>query len=481
MLFNSFEFLLFLPSVVILYFLLPFRFRWVLLLGASYFFYMCWKPGYALLLFASTAVNYLAGYKIHSAPTGASKKVILWGAVALNLGLLSYFKYMDFFASTLNSVLIFTGSTTHISPFDIVLPVGVSFFTFQSMSYMLDIYHGKRGPEGHFGMFALYVSFFPQLVAGPVERSTSLLPQFFRKHDFDMDRLADGLKLILWGFFKKLVIADRLALFVNEVYGTSGDIASTPLILATYFFAFQIYCDFSAYSDIAIGSARIMGYELMDNFNRPYFAKSVPDFWRRWHISLTSWFREYLYLPLGGNRVSRWIWGRNVGIVFFLSGLWHGAAWHFVVWGLLHGAYIVVSIQTEGVRERVVEVTGLARFPKVRRMLQAVITFHLVTFAWIFFRAESLTKAISIVENIFTPSVVGLADIFSSPGGVDVIIGIVAIIFMELIHLIQGHGGMRHMLMDRPIVLRWALLYILIFATLIFGKFTAEEFIYFQF
>ncbi|MCE7945771.1 MAG: MBOAT family protein, partial [Chlorobi bacterium CHB1] len=310
MLFHSLEFIIFFPVVVAIYFLAPLRFRQFFLLLASYYFYMCWKAEYAVLILLSTGIDYVAALHMH--------KTSGRGNIFYEFPL-----------------------------FDILLPVGISFYTFQTLSYTIDVYRSEKTPERNFIKFALYVTFFPQLVAGPIERSTRLLPQFDHEHKFDANRVVSGLRLMLWGFFKKLVIADRLALYVNEVYNNPADYTGLPVIIATYFFAFQIYCDFSAYSDIAIGAARVLGFDLMKNFRQPYLAQSIGEFWKRWHISLSTWFRDYLYIPLGGNRVSRLRWYVNLMAVFLISGLWHGANWTFVVWGALHGSYFVLSLLTQ--------------------------------------------------------------------------------------------------------------------------------------
>ena len=321
MLFNSFEYFLFFPIVAMLYFGVPQRLRWVLLLAASYFFYMCWKPGYLLLIVASTLVDYWAGLGIGRATSVSGKRGYLAVSLTANLGLLFFFKYYNFFSDSLREFSRLWGGTLDIPHSDFLLPVGISFYTFQTLSYTIEVYRGNKEPERHLGIFALYVAFFPQLVAGPIERAQRLLPQFREKHEFVYDRVVSGLKLIAWGLFKKVVIADRLAGVVDVVYGNVDAHSGPAFVVATVAFAFQIFCDFSGYTDIAIGSARVMGFELMTNFRRPYFAASIPDFWRRWHISLSTWFRDYVYVPLGGSRVSRSRWYGNLFIVFLVSGL----------------------------------------------------------------------------------------------------------------------------------------------------------------
>lgn len=481
MLFNSLQFVLFFPIVVFLYFTIPSRFRWIFLLAASYYFYMCWKLEYVLLIISSTLVDYFAGIQMGKTKLKARRKKYLVLSLCTNLGLLFFFKYFNFFSNSLNAVFSHYNIFYHAPSFKILLPVGISFYTFQTLSYTIDVYRGVREPEKHLGIFALYVAFFPQLVAGPIERSTRLLPQFFKKNDFDPQRLLDGLKLILWGFFKKMVVADRLAVFVDRVYNNPGDYHGTSLILATYFFAFQIYCDFSGYSDIAIGSAHVMGYSLMDNFKRPYLSKSVSEFWKRWHISLSSWFKDYLYISLGGNRVAKTRWYSNILIVFVLSGLWHGANWTFLVWGILHGFYLLVSIWTRKLRHTVSNFLNLTKFPSVHNLLRVCITFHLVLFAWIFFRANSLSDAMTIIKNIFIGLDLHSAAVYVLSKKSELVLALLSILFVEIIHIVHRHKDMRHFFSDRPLWLRWAFYYSVIFGILIFGDFTNEEFIYFQF
>jgi len=342
MLFHSFRFLIFFPCVFFLYYLLPFRFRNYMLLAASYYFYMCWKPEFIVLILISTAIDYFCGLGI--AKFRKSKRVsraLLSVSMCMNLGLLFFFKYMNFFGETLTAVCRSISIPFSAPTLDLILPVGISFYTFQTMSYTIDIYRGRMKPEQNFITFALYVSFFPQLVAGPIEKAANLLPQLRQSHPFSYDNATYGLKLMAWGFFKKLVIADRLAaLLVDPVYQNTYHYYGGVFLLSSAAFALQIYCDFSGYSDIARGCAKTMGIDLMVNFKAPYLSASIREFWQRWHISLTSWFREYVYIPLGGNRKGPWKKVLFVTITFFLSGLWHGAGWNFVVWGLLHAVYL---------------------------------------------------------------------------------------------------------------------------------------------
>jgi len=482
MLFNSLHFLIFFPIVVGLYFSIAHKYRWILLLISSYYFYMSWKPEYIILIMISTIIDYIAGIQIHKSITKNRKKLFLSLSLLSNLGLLFAFKYFNFFSDSVRSIL------KQLSiPFDpitlkILLPVGISFYTFQTLSYTIDIYRGKIKPQKHLGIFAVYVSFFPQLIAGPIERAKNLLPQFFEKHYFDYKQVTDGLKLMLWGFFKKVVIADRLSIVVNTVYNNPTDYTGIPLILATIFFAFQIYCDFSGYSDIAIGASQIMGFRLMDNFKRPYFSRSISEFWKRWHISLSSWFKDYVYLPLGGNRVSIPRWYINLFIVFVVSGLWHGANWTFVVWGALHGFYLIFEIISKPLKNKILKITNLVKFPKIIKLLETGFTFVLVNIGWIFFRANNVQEAFYILTHLFSNIS------FQSPkaglGGIGwsgLIIAFSSIIFMEFIHLIQEHRSIRQFLDNKHLLLRWCIYLIIIFSILLFGVFENVEFIYFQF
>ena len=343
MLFHSFAYFTFFPCVVALYFAIPPRHRWALLLAASYYFYAAWKPEYLLLIVASTLVDYLVGLGLGRHREPRVRRWLLAASLILNLGLLGVFKYADFFGQSLAGLARALGGGRNIPALNLLLPVGISFYTFQTLSYTIDVYRGEREPERHLGRFALYVSFFPQLVAGPIERSTHLLPELRAARPFDLDRVLSGLLLFAWGLFKKLVIADRAAAFVDAVYADPERFQGPTIIVATYLFAFQIYADFSGYSDMAVGSARVMGIELMENFDRPYAARSITDFWRRWHISLSTWFRDYLYIPLGGNRVVPRRRLFNVLVVFVLSGLWHGASWTFVAWKAYHSVLFALT------------------------------------------------------------------------------------------------------------------------------------------
>jgi len=482
MLFNSVHFLLFFPLVVGIYFALSHRFRWILLLAASYYFYMCWKPEYVILIIASTLIDYYAARRMARCPARKSRRLYLILSLVSNLGLLFAFKYFNFFSESAR-VLFGQINIFYDAPvFQVLLPVGISFYTFQTLSYTIDVYRGKKQPESHLGIFALYVAFFPQLVAGPIERSTRLLPQLRKRHDFDYTRVTDGLKLMLWGFFKKVVIADRVAVVVNQVYNNPQSYEGTAIIIATYLFAFQIFCDFSGYSDIAIGAARVMGYDLMKNFNRPYHAGSISDFWKRWHISLSTWFRDYLYFPLGGNRVAKSRWYTNLLVVFLISGLWHGAAWTFVIWGALHGVYLISSIVTAPARRKLYRLVHLDPGSTLVRIWQTVFTFHLVCFAWIFFRANSLSDAMYLIGHMFSNIRLSLTGHNLGLAHKEVLIAGASILVMEIVHLIQTKYDLHTLISSKPIALRWVIYYALAGSIIFLGAFNiSNQFIYFQF
>lgn len=401
MLFNSFQFLVFFPVVTTLYFLLPHRFRWGLLLAASCYFYMAFIPQFILILFITITVDYFAGIGLESTQ-GNKKKWILLASILANVGMLGFFKYFNFANENIAAFANFIGWNYPIENLSIILPIGLSFHTFQSLSYTIEVYRGHQKAERHYGYLALYVLFYPQLVAGPIERPQNILHQLHEEHRLEYQRVADGLKWMAWGMFKKVVIADRMALFVNPIYDSPTSHEGPALVFATLAFAIQIYCDFSGYSDIALGSAQVMGIKLMKNFQHPYFARSISEFWRRWHISLSTWFRDYVYIPLGGNRSGARRTAINLFITFLLSGLWHGASWTFVIWGALHGIYIILNHWIEPRWTRFRDSGFAKRFPSLHNGLSLLSTFGLVCFAWIFFRASTLPDAFYIVTHLFS-------------------------------------------------------------------------------
>ena len=396
MLFNSFAFLLFFPIVCIVYFIIPsLKYRNLFLLAASYYFYMNWQPIYALLLLTSTGITYLASLGIDRFSDKKKKKNCLIASLALNLSILFFYKYYGFAAENVTALFSWLGIQIHVPDFQILLPVGISFYIFQALGYSIDVYRGDTRVEKNFFTYALFVSFFPQLVAGPIERSTNLLRQFYQKHQFDGDAAIEGVKIMLWGYFMKLVLADRCAMYVDMVYNHLNDHEGMSTAIATVLFSFQLYGDFAGYTFIAIGAARIMGFHLMDNFRRPYFATSITEFWRRWHISLSTWFKDYVYIPLGGNRVGHVRCYFNILVTFIISGLWHGANWTFLMWGMLHGVLLCI--------ERVLGFHK-TQWKGIRRFIHVVITFFVVYLSWVFFRANSLSDAFKALQLIFTPS-----------------------------------------------------------------------------
>ena len=489
MLFNSFEFIcIFFPLVTGLYFVLPHRWRWLLLLVASCWFYMAFVPVYILILGFTIAVDYFAGLWIERSE-GRKRKLLLTASIVANVGVLAFFKYFNFLNESIAGVVRGLGFHYGVPDLGIILPIGLSFHTFQSLSYTIEVYRRHQKAEHRFGIFALYVMFYPQLVAGPIERPGNLLNQINSTvpgtgmlSRFDSERVIEGLRQMLWGFFKKLVIADRCAVVVDQVYGAPEHYGALSIALATYLFAIQIYCDFSGYTDIALGAARVMGFNLMVNFRTPYRSASISEFWSRWHISLSSWFRDYLYIPLGGNRVVKWRWYYNLMIVFLVSGLWHGADWTYVIWGALHGSYLILALVFAPLLARFTRGIGLDRTPALKRWLNIFITVQLVSFAWIFFRADSIHDAGTLVQRLFqTPLALDdlrqlLADLPRSMLDLTVVL-CAGFVFIDPIYdawvkreqpLPRGLAGI-------------ALFAALLTAIVLFGYFGSTSFIYFQF
>ena len=486
MLFNSFQFAIFFTAVTILYFVLPHKHRWWLLLGASAYFYMVFVPFYIMILGVTIVVDYFAGIFIEEAQSRQRKKIYLTASLIANIGFLAFFKYFNFLNSNIIALADVLRWNYPIENLNIVLPIGLSFHTFQAMSYTIEVFRGRQKTERHFGIYALYVMFYPQLVAGPIERPQNMLHQFHEEHFFDYQRVTDGLKLMIWGLFKKVVIADRLAGLVNSGYANPSALSGPNLTLATIYFAVQIFCDFSGYSDIAIGAAQVMGFKLMINFKRPYLALSISEFWKRWHISLSTWFRDYLYIPLGGNQVSQWRWQLNLLIVFLISGLWHGANWTYVIWGFLHGIYLILEIQLQKIWNLIPEKIRAIPPAILMRFTQRIIVLVLVGYAWIFFRASSLEVAGHIAVKIFTgwtdgAALLNLAN--SILKNYELLVTFIAIAIMEVVHYFQERGSIRAALAQKPAVLRWALYVGILVCILVFGKIYSlpTDFIYFQF
>lgn len=490
MLFNSLEFLIFFPIVVLAYFLIPQRWRYLWLLGASYYFYGSWNPQYALLMATSTVITFLSGVFIGRAKTDMGKKLTVAASFVLNLAILFYFKYFYFTMDNINLVRLLLGLSVLTPKFDVILPVGISFYTFQALSYTMDVYRKDIEPEKNILKYALFVSFFPQLVAGPIERSKNLLSQVNDEHHFDYLRARSGLLIMLWGFFLKLVIADRAAILVNTVYNGAENFSGIMLVLATLAFAAQIYCDFASYSIIAQGAAKVMGFELMDNFRQPYLSLSIAEFWRRWHISLSSWFKDYLYIPLGGNRKGTLRKYINLMIVFLVSGLWHGASWNFVIWGAIHGIYQIAGAVTLPLRKFACAILGIDRKTGWYKWFQRIITLMLVTFGWIFFRSESLSGSIMIVKKIFTDlapwSIYGGGLTSMGLDSANIVVLILAIVILLWISLKENSGVQVFDRIEKcNLITRWIVYFALLFSVLIFGiygpGFEASQFIYFQF
>lgn len=494
MLFNSLSFLIFFPIVTFLYFLLPHRYRWTLLLLASVFFYMAFVPAYILILGMLIIIDYFAGRWIERAHP-ERKKVFLIISIMATGAVLFFFKYVDFFAVNLNALAGLLDWNYSLDLLHIALPLGLSFHTFQSLSYVIEVYRGKQKAERHFGHYSLYVMFYPQLVAGPIERPQHLLPQLQARQTFDYQHVVSGLKRMLWGLFKKVVIADRLAFFTGSVFANPAHFEGITLLAAAVYFAIQIYCDFSGYVDIALGSAKVMGIELTENFNRPYAARSVSEFWRRWHISLSSWVRDYIFLPLA-IRWRSWKLGGIIGattVTFIILGLWHGANWTFLVFGLLHGLAVSAELLTKKIREKL--------SLKLNRFLVwgigLVYTFAFWSFSLIFFRAQSLTDAFYIVSHLFSGLVdyasrvihyVGtagsglLAPLLAGQPREDFIIIIGAVLLLLIVELFPKKPPLETwFLRGVSTWLRWSAYYALIFIILFFGVFHKTPFIYFQF
>lgn len=478
MLFNSFQFLIFFPVVTVLYFLMSHRYRWFWLLSVSCYFYMAFIPAYIFVLFLTIIIDYFAAVFIEKTE-GRTRKAFLIASILSTCLVLFIFKYFNFFNANLAALARFVHWNYSIEGLSMILPIGLSFHTFQSLSYVIEVYRGRQKAEHHFGIYALYVMFFPQLVAGPIERPQNLLHQFREQHTPDYERITSGLRLMMWGFFKKIIIADRLAVFVGEVYGHPENFHGRIILWVTYCFAVQIYCDFSGYTDIARGAARVMGFELMKNFKSPYFAESVAEFWRRWHISLSTWFKDYVYIPLGGSHVSRWRWSLNLMIVFLISGLWHGANWTFIIWGALHGFYLLCSIMTEELRKKIAGFFGLNAYPNVRKALRIFITFHLVCFAWIFFRADSMEHAFTIIRNMFGQGAPGSVDYVDGFNFKEKIFIILCVLGLEFVQ--HNKDYLRKVFAQSPMPLRWAAYYGFILFLIFFGTYKTQQFIYFQF
>jgi alginate O-acetyltransferase complex protein AlgI len=472
MLFNSFYFLLFFPVVTILYFLLPHKWRWLHLLLASCVFYCAFIPVYILILFFTIIIDYIAALLIEGA-AGKKRKRLLIVSIVANVGVLAVFKYFNFLIGNMNGLMeMFHIAAAPLPLLHIILPIGLSFHTFQAMSYTIEVYRGHQKAERHLGIYALYVMFFPQLVAGPIERPQNIMHQFREHHKFDEADAVHGLRLMLWGFFMKVVVADRLGLYVNAVYGNVSNHNGTTLLLATILFSFQIYCDFAGYSYIAIGAARVMGFRLMTNFNRPYFASSVATFWKRWHISLSTWFRDYVYIPLGGNRTSKARHFFNLFFVFMLSGLWHGANWTFVIWGSLNGIYLIAESLIGSKNNNA---SLLVR--RLKKLGGIGCTFLLISFSWIFFRAASIKDAWEIIHKIATNT--GAMPFLSWGNLAYSFFALFILLMVEISN--EKHHGKWVLAEHNKAWVRFSWYLGLMLMILLLGVFDGGQFIYFQF
>ncbi len=482
MLFNSIDFAIFLPVVFLLYWFVihkNLKLQNLLVVIASYVFYGWWDWRFLSLIIFSTLVDFSVGLALKKQENEVKRKLLLWTSILVNLGFLGVFKYYNFFLDSLYDVIPGLQVVMGFNTLNIILPVGISFYTFQTLSYSIDVYKRKLEPTNDFVAFAAFVSFFPQLVAGPIERATNLLPQFYRRRTFDYLKAVDGMRQILWGLFKKVVIADSCAEYANLIFNNSADYSGSTLVLGALFFTFQIYGDFSGYSDIAIGTARLFGFDLMRNFAFPYFSRDIAEFWRRWHISLSTWFRDYVYIPLGGSRGGTWMKVRNTFIIFVVSGFWHGANWTFIIWGALNAIYFLPLLLTKNNRNHLEIVAKGKLLPKGKEILQIAVTFALTVFAWIFFRAENLGHALSYISGIFSTSLFTVPSFYGASRSALVIVLIMMFLLVEWLgrenqYAIEKLG----VNWKRPV--RYAMYYALIIAIFWFGG-KEQQFIYFQF
>jgi alginate O-acetyltransferase complex protein AlgI len=483
MFFNSLDFAIFLPIVFLLYWYVfngKIKLQNALIVVASYLFYGWWDWRFLSLILFSTIVDYTIGLKLSNEENHLKRKALLWISILVNLGFLGFFKYYNFFIDNFITVFSFFGTDLEVNSLNIILPVGISFYTFQTLSYTIDVYRRKLEPTKDFIIFSAFVSFFPQLVAGPIERATHLLPQFYKKRTFDYSKAVDGMRHILWGLFKKIVIADNCAEYANQIFNNSENLNGSTLVLGALFFTFQIYGDFSGYADIAIGTSRLFGFDLSKNFSFPYFSRNVAEFWRRWHISLSTWFRDYLYIPLGGSRGGTWMKIRNTFAIFIVSGFWHGANWTFIVWGALNAIYFLPLLLTNKNRNNIETVAQGRIFPTIKEFLSMLLTFGLTIFAWIFFRANNIEHAISYISEILSPS------LFLKPNFEGIDSSSTTIIILVFIFILVEWKGREDKYAIEKLGIKWkrpiryAMYYLIIIAIFWFGG-SKQQFIYFQF
>jgi alginate O-acetyltransferase complex protein AlgI len=486
MLFNSIDFAIFLPIVFLLYWFVAnknLKLQNFLIVAASYLFYGWWDWRFLSLIFFSTLVDYFVGLGLLKQENQIKRKMLLWTSILVNLGLLGFFKYYNFFIDNFITAFSFFGQEIQANSLNIILPVGISFYTFQTLSYTIDVYKRKLEPTKDFISFSAFVTFFPQLVAGPIERATHLFPQFYTKRTFDYSKAVDGMRQILWGLFKKVVIADNCAVFANQIFNNSADMNGSTLVLGAVFFTFQIYGDFSGYSDIAIGTSRLFGFDLMRNFNFPYFSRDIAEFWRRWHISLSTWFRDYLYIPLGGSSGGTWMKVRNTFIIFIVSGFWHGANWTFIVWGALNAIYFLPLLLTNNNRNNLETVAQGKLFPSIKEFSLMLLTFGMTVFAWIFFRAENIGHAISYISEIFSKSILTLpkgSDFSDSTLHPFTMFTLLAIFILFEWLGREGQYAISNFGLKWKRTIRYAMYYAIIIAIFWFGG-NEQQFIYFQF
>ena len=482
MLFNSIDFAIFLPIVFLLYWFVTnkhLKLQNLLIVVASYIFYGWWDWRFLSLILFSTLVDYSVGHQLRKEENQIKRKILLWTSILVNLGFLGFFKYYNFLLDNFITAFSFFGQNIQANSLNIILPVGISFYTFQTLSYTIDVYKRKLEPTNDFLAFSAFVSFFPQLVAGPIERATHLLPQFYKKRTFDYSKAVDGMRQILWGLFKKIVIADNCAEFANQIFNNSADMNGSTLVLGALFFTFQIYGDFSGYSDIAIGTSRLFGFDVMRNFNFPYFSRDIAEFWRRWHISLSTWFRDYLYIPLGGSRGGTWMKVRNTFIIFIVSGFWHGANWTFIIWGALNAIYFLPLLLTNNNRNNLETVAQGRVLPSLKEVSFMLLTFGLTVFAWIFFRAENIGHAFSYISGIFSSSLFEMPD-FSGKRKALITIFLTGIfVLIEWLGK-EGQYAISNLGLKWKSPIRYAMYYAIIVALFWFGG-KEQQFIYFQF
>jgi alginate O-acetyltransferase complex protein AlgI len=481
MLFNSLDFAIFLPVVFVLYWFVfknQLRLQNMLIVIASYVFYGWWDWRFLSLIFFSTLVDFAVGINLTKVENLTKRKMLLWTSILVNLGFLGYFKYSNFFIDNFTSAFSFFGSEINANSLNIILPVGISFYTFQTLSYTIDVYRRKLEPTRDFVSFSAFVSFFPQLVAGPIERASNLLPQFYTHREFKYDQAVDGMRQILWGLFKKIVIADNCAEYANMIFNNSSDYSGSTLIIGAIFFAFQIYGDFSGYSDIAIGTSRLFGFNLMRNFAFPYFSRDIAEFWRRWHISLSTWFRDYLYFPLGGSKGGTMTKVRNTFVIFIVSGFWHGANWTFIVWGALNAIYFLPLLLAKKNRSHLGIVAEGKVLPNFRELLQILSTFFLTLIAWVFFRADNIGHAFQYITEIFSPTLFVIPEVLS----IKMILTFLLIGFFILCEWVQREKQHALQFAGRKsgVFTRWAFYFGLVVA-IVWLKGNVQDFIYFQF